>query len=74
MIEHILSNNNERCYSNFSTTFREVNTSLMQAFSSFVKNKLHGKVNVWYVSLPGNLTNIWFNAQDGLDLFFKCLV
>jgi hypothetical protein len=26
MIEQILPNNNERCYSNFSPTFREVNT------------------------------------------------
>jgi hypothetical protein len=25
MIEQILSNNNERCYNNFSTVFREVN-------------------------------------------------
>jgi hypothetical protein len=29
MIEQILPNNNERCYSNFSPTFREVNTPLM---------------------------------------------
>jgi hypothetical protein len=28
MIEQILPNNNERCYSNFSPTFREVNTPL----------------------------------------------
>jgi hypothetical protein len=28
MIGQILPNNNERCYSNFSPTFREVNTPL----------------------------------------------
>jgi hypothetical protein len=29
MIGQILSNNNERCYSNFSPTFREVNTPMV---------------------------------------------
>jgi hypothetical protein len=29
MIGQILPNNNERCYSNFSHTFREVNTPLV---------------------------------------------
>jgi hypothetical protein len=28
MIEQILPNNNETCYSNFSSTFREVNTPI----------------------------------------------
>jgi hypothetical protein len=33
MIRQILPNNNERCYSNFSPTFREVNTPLGQLAS-----------------------------------------
>jgi hypothetical protein len=36
MIGQILPNNNERCYSNFSPTFREVNTPLVPE----VKTKL----------------------------------
>jgi predicted fused transcriptional regulator/phosphomethylpyrimidine kinase len=31
MIGQILSNNNEKCYSTFSPTFREVNTARQQA-------------------------------------------
>jgi hypothetical protein len=31
MIGQILPNNNERCYNNFSPTFREVNTPLVEA-------------------------------------------
>jgi hypothetical protein len=35
MIEQILPNNNERCYSNFSPTFREVNTPFVEKFLFF---------------------------------------
>jgi hypothetical protein len=46
MIEQILPNNNERCYSNFSTTFREVNTPQLDdnGFDAYL-------VHVYYFNL-----------------------
>jgi hypothetical protein len=38
MIKQILSTNNERCYSNFSHTFREVNTPLKDLSRPFRLN------------------------------------
>jgi hypothetical protein len=41
MIGQILSNNNERCYNNFSPTFREVNTAFVECTSSSMDQYLH---------------------------------
>jgi hypothetical protein len=53
MIGQILPNNNERCYSNFSPTFREVNTpehtAAMQLVRGPIRICMHAAVrHMWY--------------------------
>jgi hypothetical protein len=46
MIKQILSNNNERCYSNFSSTFREVNTPL----------EFYREINFWWLYIQNHFS------------------
>jgi hypothetical protein len=46
MVEQILSNNNERCYSNFSTTFHYLNTPQIKIFRSGVLVVVVGREKV----------------------------
>jgi hypothetical protein len=64
MIGQILSNNNEKCYSNFSHTFREVNTPLAGVLPQPPRRHRVSILSPVVVSQTGL---VWQNEEDVIE-------